>query len=216
MDVGETNQTSGDWLKTQTDTFTVIDIPRMLYLPTYIFGEIFHKQYWMPADLLEVIVEAEAEYDIQIEQELWQMMKNWCIAAMQLATPFGTSSHVATTVGAITQADDSFLAWCKFRIDTTLGKRRDVTHPKLAGHHQDTRLPIPSAIQPTLPIPPAIQPIPPGHPRLFPLPPHLPPPQAHAFALPPQNATAGREQWAQTQHAAPPPTIIVHWQDLLI
>ena len=179
----QTEQTPSDRFDPQEDIFREIDIPRMLYLPTYIFGEIFHKQYWTPADLLEVIVEAEAEYDIQIENQHWQLMRHWCIAAMQPATPFGTSSHVATTVGAITQADDSFLAWCNFRIDTTLGERR-VIHPAPSpGLH------IPTGQTQSLPFPSI-------------------PPQSQAFTLPPQNAGAeiqthrNHTSTAETQNAA--------------
>ncbi len=114
-------------METNADKFTIVDIPRILYLPLYIFGDVFHKQYWTPASLLDVICHAEEEYDMQVNNQTWHMMKKWCVAAMQLNTPGSSSSHVALTVGAITQADASFLVWCTFRIDTTLGKRS--AHP---------------------------------------------------------------------------------------
>jgi hypothetical protein len=99
----------------------------MLYLPTYIFGEMFKKQYWTPVEFMDVILTAQEEYDMQIESDMWVTVKQWCIAAMQLATPTENSSHVAITVEAITQADDIFLDWCKFRINTTLGGQEITT-----------------------------------------------------------------------------------------
>ncbi len=140
----------------------------MLYLPTYIFGLIHHKQYWTPADLLEIIVDAETEYDIQIERRDWNMMKQWCLAATQLETPNATSSPVALTAEAITQADTSFLDWCKFRLTTTLGTEAlPPTTTRPANPHQ-TVLPQAQAriIQPTVPAQ--------GHTGQYGLPTHTP------------------------------------------
>jgi hypothetical protein len=117
---GDDKETDGE---IKGNAFEQFDIPQMLYLPTYIFGEIFHKQYWTPADFLEIILAAQEEYDMQIDQGVWNMMKHWAVAAMQLVTTGGKSSPVAITVEALTQADKAFLDWCKFRIDTTFGAR---------------------------------------------------------------------------------------------
>jgi hypothetical protein len=182
--------------------FTVVDIPRILYLPLYIFGEVCHKQYWTPASLLDVICQAEEDYDMQVENRTWHMMKKWCVAALQPDAPGSSSSHVALTVGAITQADESFLDWCKFRIDSTIGQRvspsgQQQEQPRPLGQQQEQPLRKPprnitSPSQMQLPLPPpppagaAFPPVPPGMPPM-----QIPPTRTHAAAPAVPTAATG-------------------------
>ena len=176
----------------------------------YIFGEVFHKQYWTPASLLDVICQAEEDYDMQVENRTWHMMKQWCVAAMQPATPGSASSHVAITVGAVTQADESFLDWCKFRIDTTLKKRM---HP--AGQQREQLPPRTAPLrtlpppQPTLPTgagaPPQRPPPPPG-PGIQPGQTQFPlPPMPHGMPPAAQPMPTAAHPNAQTGYFAYPP-----------
>ena len=76
-----------------------VEFPYLLSLPMCIFSRLVHQTYWMPHELLRIVNEAVAHFDVQVESACWTTMREWCLAATQLRTPDSTDSVASLGAG---------------------------------------------------------------------------------------------------------------------
>ena len=128
-----------------------VAVPFMLALPSCVVSELTARTRWTPFELLQIVNRKVIEFDLQVEEVHWKLMREWCLSACHQSYPDIKNSKMVVPVMAVTDADDELHEWIDLRLDTTMGRRHflsasDPSGPTNAGDGSspDRLLPVPA------------------------------------------------------------------------
>ena len=100
-----------------------VAVPFMLALPSCVVSELTARTRWTPFELLQIVDRKVIEFDLQVEQVHWKLMREWCLSACHQSYPDVKNSKLVVPVMAVTDADEELHEWIDSRLDMTMGRR---------------------------------------------------------------------------------------------